>query len=228
MSTPPEHAFKEKSTKLLILPSLRTIYNRTFQCETPCTAQRLFNQSTLTISDETIFSINGNVALTKGDHVWSTPYWSDEFKVEFDAIVTEVPPGSARKNLFHLTTGEDFGEGGRLPAVFVRQNQNFLICYHVNDDTNYCIKNYEYELNKEYHFEISQQKNSEGEYWYSIKVNEETFIDVKNETPLKFEDVKLYLSDPWSETFAPFGKLSNLKIIAPGKYIYICISIVSI
>ena len=31
-----EHAFKEKSTKLLILPSLRTIYNRTFQCETPC------------------------------------------------------------------------------------------------------------------------------------------------------------------------------------------------
>ena len=30
-----EHAFKEKSTKLLILLPLRTIYNRTFQCETP-------------------------------------------------------------------------------------------------------------------------------------------------------------------------------------------------
>ena len=38
MPTSPEHAFKEKSTKLLILPSLRTIYNRTFQCETPCTS----------------------------------------------------------------------------------------------------------------------------------------------------------------------------------------------
>ena len=37
MPIAPEHAFKEKSTKLLILPSLRTIYNRTFQCETPCT-----------------------------------------------------------------------------------------------------------------------------------------------------------------------------------------------
>jgi hypothetical protein len=36
MPISPEHAFKEKSTKLLILPSLRTIYNRTFQCETPC------------------------------------------------------------------------------------------------------------------------------------------------------------------------------------------------
>ena len=32
-----EHAFKEKSTTLLVLLPLRTIYNRTFQCETPCT-----------------------------------------------------------------------------------------------------------------------------------------------------------------------------------------------
>ena len=36
MPTAPKHAFKEKSTKLLILPPLRTIYFRTFQCETPC------------------------------------------------------------------------------------------------------------------------------------------------------------------------------------------------
>jgi hypothetical protein len=36
MPIAPEHAFKEKSTKFLILPSLRTIYKRTFQSETPC------------------------------------------------------------------------------------------------------------------------------------------------------------------------------------------------
>ena len=36
MPITPEHAFKEKSTKLLILLPLRTSYNRTFQCETPC------------------------------------------------------------------------------------------------------------------------------------------------------------------------------------------------
>ena len=36
MPITPKHAFKEKSTKLLTLLSLRTIYNRTFQCETPC------------------------------------------------------------------------------------------------------------------------------------------------------------------------------------------------
>ena len=36
MPIAPKHAFKEKSTKLLILLPLRTIYNCTFQCETPC------------------------------------------------------------------------------------------------------------------------------------------------------------------------------------------------
>ena len=41
MPITPEHAFKEKSTKLLILLSLRTIYNRTFQCETPCITIRI-------------------------------------------------------------------------------------------------------------------------------------------------------------------------------------------
>ena len=39
-----EHVFKEKSTELFILLPLRTIYNRTFQCETPCnTRQKLLN-----------------------------------------------------------------------------------------------------------------------------------------------------------------------------------------
>ena len=121
-------------------------------------------------------------------------------------------PGSWT-SLFHLTTGEDSGVGGRIPAVFVNQDKYFHHCYHVNGDDNYC-QNYDYELNKDYHFEISQNKNSEGEAVYSIKVNGETLHEIVNTTPLKFKDVKLYLSDPWFDTFAPFGRLSNLKIIS--------------
>ena len=36
-----EHAFKEKSAKLLILLPLRTIYFQTFQCETPCSNKNI-------------------------------------------------------------------------------------------------------------------------------------------------------------------------------------------
>ena len=164
------------------------------------------------------------MALTKGDLVWSTSDWSDEFKVEYDVIVTEdLPPGW--KSLFHVTTGEDGGEGGRIPAVFVN-DKYFNINYPVNGNIDY-YQNYNYELNKEYHFEISQNKNSKGEAIYNIKVNGKSFHEIVNTTPLKFKDVKLYLSDPWYETLAPFGKLSNLKIIADltmlSKYIFICI-----
>ena len=121
-------------------------------------------------------------------------------------------PGSWT-SLFHLTTGEDSGVGSRIPAVFVNQGKYFHHCYHVNGDDNYC-QDYDYELNKDYHFEILQQKNSEGEAVYSIKVNGETFSEFVNTNPLKFKDVKLYLSNPWEATFEPFGKLSNLKVNA--------------
>ena len=40
MPITPEHAFEEKSTKLLILLALRTVYNRTFQCGTPCSKRQ--------------------------------------------------------------------------------------------------------------------------------------------------------------------------------------------
>ena len=150
--------------------------------------------------------------MTKSDHVWTTSDWSDEFRIEYDVIVNKELPGSW-KSLLHLTTGENGGEGGRIPAIFLHPSKFFHNCYHVNGDTNYC-QNYNYELNKDYHFEISQQRNSKGEAVYRINVNGELFHEVINTTPFKFKDVKLYLSDPWYETFAPFGKLSNLKIIA--------------
>ena len=156
------------------------------------------------------------MALTKGNHVWSTSDWSDEFKVEFDVVVNK-DLSDTWNSLFHVTTGENTGYGGRIPAVFVNKNKYFSICYHVNGNTNY--QHYNYELNTEYHIEMSQQMKAEAVY--SIKVNGETFHEIVNKKPLKFKDVKLYLSDPWHETFAPSGNLSNLKIITLSKYIFV-------
>ena len=163
------------------------------------------------------------MALTKGDLVWSTSDLSDEFKVEYDVIVTEDLPQNW-KNLFLVTTGE---EGSHILVVYVNPDKYFIICYPVNGNTASC-QNYYYELNKEYHFEISQNKNSKGEAIYNIKVNGKTFHEIVNTTPTKFKDVMLYLSAPLYETFAPFGRLSNFKIIADltmlSKYISICTS----
>ena len=170
------------------------------------------------------FSKFGDIDLSKGNLVWTTSDWSDEFKVEYDVIVNKELPAGSWKSLFRVAT-ENGQVGGRIPAVFVDPNKHFHICYRVNGYDNYC-QNYSYALNKDYHFEISQFKNSEDETVYSIKVNGEAFHEIVNTTPLNFKNVNLYLSDPWYGTFAPFGKLSNLTIIADltklSKYLTKC------
>ena len=150
--------------------------------------------------------------MAKDNHVWSTADLNDEFRIEYDIIVNQEILDSW-KSLFRITTGENTGEGGRIPAVFLNPSKSLYNCYHVNGDTNYC-HSYDYELNTDYHFEMSQQRNPNGEAVYRIFVNGELLHEIINTTPLKFQDVKLFLSDPWYDSFAPFGKLSNLKIIS--------------
>ena len=60
MPITPKHAFKEKSIKLLILLPLRTIYNRTYQCETPCTTNYIPHCLDLDLNDQ-VMGANSDV-----------------------------------------------------------------------------------------------------------------------------------------------------------------------
>ena len=93
----------------------------------------------------------------------------------------------------------------------VFQNKQFGFRFRVNGNDNYGT-NYDYELNKQYQIEISQEKNSDGEFVYKIIINGETFHEVINTTPSNFDNVLVYLSDVHYDTFEPFGSLTNLRI----------------
>ena len=154
------------------------------------------------------------MALSKDNFVWSTPEWSDEFRIEFDVVV-EKEIETDWVNIMHMTTGNDNGLGSRIPGVWAHQNKFFYTCFRVNGNDDYC-KQYDYQLDRLYHFEISQHTTSQyystGEATYSITINGETIHEVINTTPMNFQNVKLYLGNPWYETFAPYGKISNLEI----------------
>ena len=143
--------------------------------------------------------------MTKGNLAWSTSDWSDEFKVEYDVIVYNHG-NTDWANMLHVSTGSNYP---RFPAVHLSRDKFLEVCFHVGE-----CQDYYYELNKECHFEISQQRNPSGEATYRIKINGDIFYEIVNTAPLKFENVKLYLSNPWVPSFAPFGKLSNLKVNA--------------
>ena len=182
----------------------------------------MLNQFNASISDETTFSIAGNANLTEGNHVWSTPVWSEEFIIKFDIIV-DTGLSSDFTNVFRVTTttGNHGICGDRIPTLFVSRNpKHFGFRFFVNGENNYGIEttNYVYEMNKPYRIEISQRKNSNGDSIYKIIINGETFHEVINTTPTKFMDAMLYLSDQFYDTFAPFGRLANFKISSVLKW----------
>ena len=158
--------------------------------------------------------------MTRGNHVWSIPKWSQEFRIEFDILV-EMEINVTVVNVFRITnTDNDYfgqgmnisnGLGDRIPALFVFQNKQFGFRFRVNGYNNYDIQ-YDYELNKQYQIEISQKKNSDGEAVYKIIINGTTFHEVINTTPRNFYNATLYLSDVHYDTFGPYGSLANLRI----------------
>ena len=81
----------------------------------------LINQFKCLISDETNFSIVGDVEVTRGNHVWSIPEWSEDFRIEFDIIV-DMEFSSDWTNAFRVTiTDDNSGNfGDRIAALFVR------------------------------------------------------------------------------------------------------------
>ena len=159
----------------------------------------------------------GDVSLTKDNLAWSTPAWSEEFAIEFDVIVNSELTESWY-NIFHMTTGSNYNTlGARIPAVWANHLKHFHICFDVNGDNDYC-KKYNYNLDKLYHIEISQKKNSNDEALYNIRVDGTTFHEVINTMPQIFQNAKLYLSDPWHPSLAPHGTLSNLSIINGGTH----------
>ena len=116
-------------------------------------------------------------------------------------------------NVFRITNTDNNynGLGDRIPVLNIFQDKRFGFRYHVDGNNNYKV-DYDYELNKQYQIEISQNLNSDGEAVYKIIINGETFHEVINTTPRNFDNAMLYLSDVHYDTFAPYGSLANLTI----------------
>ena len=144
--------------------------------------------------------------------VWSTNYWGRQFKIEFGIQVTKELTDTWH-SVFHITTGgnKDY-YGNRIPAVWANKAKYFFICSGVSGNKNY-YKDFQYQLNQWYHFEIKQEENYNGEIIYSIKIDGVTVHEVVNTLPQRFKKVILYESDPWYWSLDTFGELKNLYIV---------------
>ena len=144
--------------------------------------------------------------------------WGPSYGIEFDLILYKIPQmnsGQRHANIFHFTTGYDWGEmGQQIPAAWIRLRKNLpkyaelLISSGVNDEASYDCSVY-IETNTRYHIRIKQYEDKGG-YYYEIEVNGLLKHLRPNSQAKKFPKVKMYTSSPWYPSFSSeYGLLEN-------------------
>ena len=80
-----------------------------------------------------------------------------------------------------------------------------------NDNTFYVANYFTFELGRKYHYTIQQELKADGQFHLVASVDGSEISNHVIKNPEDFDNVKLYLSDPWGESFADYGTLENFK-----------------
>ena len=137
-------------------------------------------------------------------------------------FITESIPGNGFYNIYHATISDN-GDvyGSRAPAVWINYKDGYMYV-HTNSAVN-GDKGYKYntpttrvQLNKWNIISISQTKVG-GDYQYKVEMNGELNHMVNNTQPQAFQNVKIYISDPWHSAVP--GYVRNVYIKGKDKLI---------
>ena len=159
------------------------------------------------------------MTVTQGQLYKTFLKWGHIFQVEFEITVHALPTDNNLANVFHFTQNSDNSAyGDRIPALWIYKSGYFKICSAVNGKRNYCIWS-KFDLDEKYHFLI-QQYVMNGKIMYKIEKNGQSIASFENKMAQDFNNVKVYISDPWYKPFtSDYGLLENFKISNPiGEY----------
>lgn len=122
-----------------------------------------------------------------------------------------------------LGHGTNAAYGDRIPAIFFKsQTTQLYIAYDINGRTS----NYfgitltdPIPMNEWSRVELTQLRQTDGSYQYTVQVNGEIIDQKSNTAPEDFTDVKVYTSD--NNYLAAKAFIANLKIDTfPEDYVY--------
>ena len=105
--------------------------------------------------------------------------------------------------------------GERLPAVWTHTSQGdtnsraLHICSGVDTNSNYCY-NSKLVVKNQWHSLTVEQKLVNSKYIYSVYVNGKLLHTKENTNPRIYQNVKLYISDPWYSALD--GQIKDLKV----------------
>ena len=126
-----------------------------------------------------------------------------QYSVQLEFMITDNFSENGWFNVYHATIGGDNVYGSRTPAIWIRYyngNIHVQTCYAVNGKSKYGYNTLPgpVQLHKWIKINVTQTK-VKNDYQFNVEVNGEVIHRVNNTQTQAFEDVKVYISDPWFE-----------------------------
>ena len=137
-----------------------------------------------------------------------------QYSVQLEFMITEIFPAVGWYNVYHATIGGDYVYGSRTPAISVRYYNGTMFVSTwsaVNGKSKYGYNTLPgpMQLNKWMKINVTQT-NVKGVYQFNVEVNGEVIDRVNNTQTQAFENVTIYISDPWFEAVP--GYIRNVFI----------------
>ena len=124
-----------------------------------------------------------------------------QYLVHVEFMIAGSFPTNNWYNLFHATISGNFDVyGSRIPAIIINHNDGNIFtriaCAVSGTVYKYDSPAAPIQLNKWVAIDVSQTKVAD-DYQYKVEINGEVVQMVKNTKPQEFENVKIYISNPW-------------------------------
>ena len=162
--------------------------------------------------------ISAQTPITKNRHMARISTFSKEYVVEMEVMVTKVPTGGNAYNIIHLTADTRTTDYGRyILAIWFRFQDGMttiIVRSAVNGNKSYKkkIPYKEFDLSKWIMIKVSQTKAG-NKYKYTVEIDGKTITDDINTKPQEFQNVKLYVSNPWASSLPGYIR----KLFIKGK-----------
>ena len=126
-----------------------------------------------------------------------------QYSLHMEFMITELPPTNGWSNIFHASiSGNKDVYGSRTPGIWIRHKNGTMnpsVYSAVNGNKDFFTRVNPIQLKKWIIINVSQTK-VENDFQYVVEVNGKVVQTVKNTKPLQFENVDIYISNPWTHS----------------------------
>ena len=167
--------------------------------------------------EKIVFSFTEETVIKKSNLIGRLSSLSKEYNVSFDVKSTAYISGYA--SILHVTVGGDYGPyGSRAPGVWFTPSSPSATTKTIDifsplNGASSMFRTKAFPINEWIGVKIMQYK-VEKDYIYAVHINSVRVYQVKNNDVRYFNNMKVYLGDPWYGTQPGFVR--NLKIVNSG------------